>query len=159
MAVLSFKILLRSGAVLVGELTAVVADRVGVVVVDVVAVGFTFDVSSSVSDSSSLDSSSLDSSDSSSFLGGVVVRDWRNLDWKGFFSASVVELFVVDDAAAGVVVVVAGRDRIGGTSVGLIDAGPGEAASLELSVDELSLDERAGGESFCVDALVVVVYK
>lgn len=66
---------------------------------------------------------------------------------------------VDDDVAAGVVVDEAGRDRIGGTSVGLIDAGPGEAASLELSVDELSLDERAGGESFCVDARVVVDYK
>lgn len=71
MVVLSFKALLRSGAALVGELTAVVADRIGVVV----AAGFTFDVSSSVSDSSSLDSSSLDSSDSSSFLGGVAVLD------------------------------------------------------------------------------------
>lgn len=49
---------------------------------DVTTAGFTFGVSSSVSDSSSLDSSSLDDSDSS-FLGGVVVfrlEDWRNLD-------------------------------------------------------------------------------
>jgi hypothetical protein len=61
---------------------------------------------------------------------------------------------VFDDDAG---VVVAGRDRIVGTSVGFTEAGPGDAASLELSVDELSLEERAGGESFCVDALVVVV--
>lgn len=52
----------------------------------------------------------------------------------------------------------AGRGRIDGTSDGLIEAGPGdEAASLELSVDELSLDDRAGGDCFCTDALVVVV--
>lgn len=42
------------------------------------------------------------------------------------------------------------RDRIGGTSTGF-----GEAISLELSVDELSLDERAGGDCFCADALDV----
>lgn len=63
------------------EVAAVVVERIGVVVTGVV--GFTFAVSSSVSDSSSLDSSSLDDSDSS-FLGGVVVVrvvDWlRNLD-------------------------------------------------------------------------------
>lgn len=53
---------------------------------------------------------------------------------------------------------VAGRGLIEGTSDGLIDAGPGDdAASLELSVAELSLDDRAGGVSFCADALVVVV--
>jgi hypothetical protein len=76
----SFKIPVRDvtlGAVVdVGEETVGV-DLAGVVVV----AGFTFGVSSSVSDSSSLDSSSLDDSDSS-FLGGetALVEDWRNLD-------------------------------------------------------------------------------
>lgn len=46
------------------------------------------------------------------------------------------------------------RGRIEGTSAGFTDAGP---ASLELSVAELSLDDRAGGDCFCTDALVVVV--
>jgi hypothetical protein len=51
-----------------------------------------------------------------------------------------------------------GRGRIDGTSAGFREAGPGDdAASLELSVDELSLDDRAGGVCFCTDALVVVV--
>lgn len=59
---------------------------------------------------------------------------------------------LVEEAGAAVL------GRIDGTSEGLIDAGPGEeAASLELSVDELSLDDRAGGDCFCTDALVVVV--
>lgn len=42
-------------------------------------VGFTFGVSSSLSDSS-LDSSSLDDSDSSFLGGSTVVLDWRNRD-------------------------------------------------------------------------------
>lgn len=154
MAVLSLLTPVRIGddaEVSLNEVAAVVADRIGVDVTD----GFTF-VSSSVSDSSSLDSSSLDSSDSS-FLGGVVVVrfdwDWRNRDWKGFFSVSLVVVVVVAAVADP-----CGRDRIGGNSDGFTDAGPGDdAASLELSVDELSLDDRAGGDSFCADALDVVV--
>ena len=54
---------------------------------------------------------------------------------------------------------VAGRDRTAGNSTGFTEAGPGDASSLELSVDELSLDDRAGIASFCVDALVGVDYK
>lgn len=60
---------------------------------------------------------------------------------------------MTDDEAA------AGRDRIVGNSTGFTEAGPGDATSLELSVDELSLDERAGGASFCADDFVGVDYK
>lgn len=54
---------------------------------------------------------------------------------------------------------VAGRDRTAGNSTGFTEVGPGDATSLELSVDELSLEDRAGIASFCADALVGVDYK
>lgn len=74
----SFNIPVRGVTVSFRRDEAVVADLTGDVTVGGLVTGFTFGVSSSLSDSS-LDSSSLDDSDSS-FLGGVtVVLDWRNL--------------------------------------------------------------------------------
>lgn len=58
---------------------------------------------------------------------------------------------LVDEAAAGAEV----RDLIWGISAGLITGIPDEPASLELSVDELSLLERTG-DCFCVVPLVFV---